>query len=247
MIPFERRNLMLAELAKNKVVSLAQFCHALGGVSESTVRRDLLSLEKEGLIETLRGGAARLIDGSFDTPVSSRKVLHAKEKELIARTAAELVHDGDIIYLDVGSTTIRMVKYLQKKRISIVTTDACIVQEIAGTDLNCMLVGGDIIKNTASLVGSLTDNTLRTLFFDKAFLGTYGFDLEAGFSSPDYREANKKRIVKQNSKEVYVLADNSKEGKRSLAKAFDLTECTLITDKLTDFVKEKTHYIIATP
>lgn len=246
MIPFERRNKILEELTTQNIMTLSQFSVALGGVSESTIRRDLSVLERDGVVEILRGGAARLIDGSFDTPVSSRKILHEKEKEIIAKAAASLVNDGETIYLDVGSTTLRMVKYLQKKRISLVTTDALIIQEIAGTDLKCMLVGGDIIQNTASLVGPLTDNTLRSLYFDKAFIGTFGFDLVAGFSCPDYREANKKRIVRDNSKIVYVLADSSKEGKRSMAKAFELDECILITDKLTDLVKEKTHYIIAT-
>ncbi len=246
MIPFERRSKMLDELAKAEVVSLSQLCEVLGGVSESTVRRDLSSLEKEGLVETLRGGAARLVTGSFDTAVSSRKTVHAEEKERIARTAASLVNSGETIYIDVGTTTIRMVRYLANKRVFIVTTDARIVSEIVDTDLECLLVGGDVIKNTASLVGAMTDNILRDLYFDKAFLGTFGFDLEAGYSSPDYRESNKKRIVLQNSKECYVLADSSKCGKRSLSKAFGLDECTLITDKETDFIKAHTKYIIAT-
>ena len=97
MIPFERRNLMLAELAKNKVVSLAQFCHALGGVSESTVRRDLLSLEKEGLIETLRGGAARLIDGSLILPVFPRNFYTQRKRTYRARPLRQTCHDGELI------------------------------------------------------------------------------------------------------------------------------------------------------
>jgi DeoR family fructose operon transcriptional repressor len=245
MIPYERRTKILTLLSEKGIVNLEDFGAAFVNVSESTIRRDLRILEKEGLVENLRGGATKLIESSFDTPVYSRKVLHVDEKEKIARTAAGLVQNGDMIYLDVGTTVIRMVKYLKHKKISIVTTDASIIQELGDTDLHCMLVGGDIIPNTASLVGPVTDTILKDLFFDKAFIGTYGFDLKSGFSSPDLRESNKKKIVKENSKQVYVLADSSKEGKRSLAKSFDLSECILITDKLSDLVKNNTNYLLA--
>ena len=245
MIPFQRRHLLIDELSKSDVVSLSQLCNALGNVSESTVRRDLRVLEDDGMVEVLRGGAARLVTGSFDTPVYVRKTVHESEKERIARKAASLVQDGDTIYIDVGTTTLRMVKYLTGLNISIVTTDARIVQEISETDLDCMLVGGDIVKNTSSLVGPLTDSTLSDLFFDKSFIGVFGFDSVAGYNCPDYRESNKKRIVVNNSKESYVLADSSKCGKRSLAKAFGLESCVLITDKETEFVKTNTRYIIA--
>ena len=219
MIPYERRRIMLAELEKSEIVSLQRFCEVLGDVSESTVRRDLRTLEEEGLLVNLRGGAATMVAGSNDTPVSSRSILNVYQKELIAKTAAGLVNDGDVIYLDNGSTVGRMVKYLEDKHISIVTTDVLIIQDIASTNLNATLVGGDIIKQTSSLVGPMTDTILRGLFFDKAFLGTFGYDLQAGINSPDYREVNKKQIVKANSREVYVLADHSKEGRRSLCKA----------------------------
>jgi DeoR family transcriptional regulator, fructose operon transcriptional repressor len=245
MIPYERRNKILNLLSKKGIINLEEFCTALNTVSESTIRRDLRILEKEGMVENLRGGATKLLNSSFDTPIYSRKILHVDEKEKIAKTAAALVQNGDMIYLDVGTTVIRMVKYLKHKKISIVTTDASIIQELGDTDLTCILVGGEIIPNTASLVGPMTDTLLKELFFDKAFLGTYGFDLKAGFSSPDIRESTKKKIVKENSNQVYILADSSKEGKRSLAKSFDLGECTLITDKLSDLVKNNTNYILA--
>ncbi|MGH4036407.1 MAG: DeoR/GlpR family DNA-binding transcription regulator [Sphaerochaeta sp.] len=245
MIPYERRSKILEILETEGMVNIEYLCDSLDGVSESTVRRDLRGLEDDGLVENLRGGAARIIKNSFDTPKSSRETLNVNEKEKIAMKAASLVQDGEIIYLDVGTTVMKMIKYLKNKDISIVTTDATAVQELANTNIKCMLVGGDVVQNTASLVGPLTDSILRTLFFDRAFIGTYGFDAQAGFCSPDYRESNKKRIVKENSTNVYVLADHSKQGKRSLAKAFNLDECILITDKLTDFVKTNTRYLIA--
>lgn len=245
MIPYERRKLMLDELGKRDVVSLDEFSVVLGGVSQSTVRRDLKILEGEGQVVLLRGGAAKMKTGSYDTPVTSRSLLKVKEKEKIAKTAADIVKDGEVIYIDAGSTTLRMVKHLKNKKISIVTTNAMVFSEIVETNLECTLVGGEILKSTASIVGPLTDNTLMNMYFDKAFIGATGYDLKSGINTPDYREANKKSIVKNNSKEVFVLVDTSKEKKRTMCKAFELKECILITEKETDFLKDNTKYIIA--
>lgn len=245
MIPYERRKIMLAELEKSEIVGLEAFCAALDNVSESTVRRDLKTLESEGQVVLLRGGAAKMKTGSYDTPVNSRSLLHVKEKQLIARTAAALVNDGEVIYIDAGSTCLRMISYLKDKRITVVTTNAMIFPELMETGLDCTMIGGDILKATASIVGPMTDNLLRDMFFDKAFIGATGYDLLAGVNTPDYREANKKSIVKENSKEVFVLVDSSKEGKRTLCKAFELSECVLITEKETDLLREHTKYLLA--
>ncbi|QQO10590.1 DeoR/GlpR family DNA-binding transcription regulator [Breznakiella homolactica] len=245
MIPYERRKRMLAELEKQELVNLEDFGSVLGNVSLSTIRRDLRTLEAEGQIVILRGGAAKMKSGSYDTPVSSRQILHVREKELVARTAADLIKDGEVVYIDAGSSALRMIKHLKSKRISIVTTNASIMSEVAETDFKCLLVGGELLKSTASLVGPLTDNILKDMYFDKAFIGATGYDLQAGINTPDEREANKKAIVKNNSKETYVLADSSKEGIQTLCKAFELNECIIITDRETALLKEHARYIIA--
>lgn len=245
MIPYERRQIMLAEMERNELVNLDDFQRALPNISKSTIRRDLKTLENEGQIVLLRGGAAKMKTGSYDTPLNSRNLIHVKEKEAIARTAAELVKDGEAIYIDAGSTCLRMIAYLRGKDITIVTTNAIIFPEIVETDLKCTMVGGDILKSTASVVGPLTDKMLGSLFFDKAFIGTTGYDIQAGISTPDSREANKKSIVRANAKETYVLADTSKEGVQAMCRAFGLEECTLIVDRETDLLRENAKYIVA--
>lgn len=245
MIPYERRQIMLAELEKRELVSLDALCVALSGVSESTIRRDLKTLETEGQVVLLRGGAAKMKTGSYDTPVNSRNLLHTHEKELVARTAAALVKDGEVIYIDAGSTCLRMISFLKGKRITLVTTNAMIFPEIAESDLDCTLIGGEILKSTASIVGPMTDNLLRNMFFDKAFIGATGYDLESGINTPDMREANKKSIVQEHSQETYVLVDSSKEGKRTLCKAFELSECVLITERETELLRQHARYLVA--
>lgn len=245
MIPYERRKQLLLELEQKEVVSLDDFCAVLPGVSQSTIRRDLKTLEDEGQVVLLRGGAAKMKTGSYDTPVNSRKLLNVQEKERIARCAAELVQDGEVIYVDSGSTAMRMLRHLKDKRITVVSTSATLFQEICETALQCILVGGELNIPTASIAGPLTDTTLQSMFFDRAFIGASGFDWEAGINTPDWREANKKKIVLGHSKKVYVLADHSKSGKVTMCKAFDLRDATVICDQETPILTKSGNFIIA--
>lgn len=245
MIPYQRRTQMLQLLEKSEVVSLDDFCKKLQDVSESTVRRDLKTLEAEGQIVLLRGGGARLKKGSYEVPVNSKSIKNVNEKENIARYAAGLVKDGESVYLDSGSTVLRMVKYLKNKDITIVTTNAMILPELQETKLKCFLAGGEINVSSASILGTKTNSDLQRMYFDKAFLGANGFSDKAGISTPDLREAEKKQIVCKNSTEAYVLLDSSKSGKNTLSKVFELGEVTIICDKETDMLLASGNYIVA--
>lgn len=245
MIPYQRRLQMLQLLEKSEVVSLADFCKVLKNVSESTVRRDLKTLEAEGQIILLRGGGACLKKGSYEVPLNSKSIKNVTEKEAIARYAAGLVNDGESIYLDSGSTPLRMVPHLKNKDITIVTTNAMILQEIQESKLKCILIGGEIKVSTGSILGTKTNSELATMFFDKAFVGCNGFSEKAGISTPDIREAEKKQIVGRNSAETYVLADSSKSGKNTLCRAFELGQVPIICDKETDVLLASGNYLIA--
>ena len=245
MIPYQRRLQMLQLLEQSEIVSLNDFCEALKNVSESTVRRDLKTLEAEGQIILLRGGGACLKKGSYEVPLNSKSIKNVNEKETIARYAASLVNDGESIYLDSGSTALRMVRHLKNKDITIVTSHAMILQEIQETKLKCMILGGEINISTASILGTRTNSELANMYFDKAFVGCNGFSDKAGISTPDIREAEKKQIVHRNSSETYVLADSSKSGKNTLCKVFELGEVPVICEKETDMLLASGNYIIA--
>lgn len=138
MIPYERRKRMLEELNKKEIVDLDELVAALKTVSQSTVRRDLKILSDEGQVILLRGGGVKLKRGSSDTPVNSRSIINVKEKDAIARCAAELVRDGEVIYIDSGSTTLHMIKYLRTKRITVVTTNTILLNELEGCRWNVL-------------------------------------------------------------------------------------------------------------
>lgn len=245
MIPYQRRMQMLQLLEKQEVVYLSDFCTAIGSVSESTIRRDLKTLEAEGEIILLRGGGASLKQGSFEVPVMSKNIKNVNEKERIAKYAASLVNDGEAIYIDSGSTMLRMAKYLKGKDITLVTCNALLFSEIQDMKIKCFIIGGEINFSTASILGTKTNSMLSEMYFDKAFLGANGFSDKAGISTPDIREAEKKQIVNRNSNKTYILADSSKSGKNTLCKVFELGEVPIICDKLTDMLELSGNYLIA--
>ncbi|MHB1393853.1 MAG: DeoR/GlpR family DNA-binding transcription regulator [Clostridia bacterium] len=244
MIPYVRRQRILEQFEKKELVYVENLVQALDDISVSTIRRDLRTLANEGQIVLLRGGAAKLKVGSFELPIQTKQLLNIELKDKIAKYAASLVNDGEVIYIDSGSTPLRMMKYLKNKEITVVTSNTQVLNELADTKVTCIILGGEITKTLASIVGPITDGLLSTMFFDKAFIGASGYSLQSGINTPDSREANKKKIVKNNSKETYVLIDSSKTGKVNFCKAFEINECTIITDESNEILEKYAKFVV---
>ncbi len=245
MIPFVRRQHILAELEKREIVYIHELCEMFEDTSEATIRRDLKGLEEEGFVEMLRGGAAKLKTNAYEIPLATKERLHTKEKEAIARYAASLVDDHEIIYLDSGTTMSRMVKYLADKKITVVTSNTEILPSLQDCVFTCLLLGGEVSPILGSVYGPITERQLSKLYFDKAFLGASGYSAKSGINTPDLREARKKQLVMEHSKKTYVLMDSSKANKQTLCKALDFDECTIITDRSNELLESHANYVLA--
>lgn len=245
MIPYERRMRILHELKKREFLTLSEIKELFENVSESTLRRDLKNLNKDGQVDLIQGGAAIRVFSTFDTPISSRSIVNIEAKDKIAKFAAGLVQENNVVYIDTGTTALGLMKYLANKKIIIVTTNVWLLNQLQGTTASCIVAGGEINKETASISGPQTEETLRQMFFDIAFLGTSGVDAIAGINTGDVREAAIKRIVKNNSTKTYVLADSSKIGVASMYKAFEIGDCIVITDKNHRLLQRTGNYLIA--
>lgn len=249
MIPFERQQMMLKLLESGEVVSLDTLMAEIPDISESTIRRDLKALEANDQITLLRGGGVCLKHStSFDVPVSSKTERNVNEKERIAKKAASFVKDGDSIFLDSGSTVLCMLPYLQNKKVTIVTTNVMVpqrMQQLQSNDISCIILGGNLKVSTGSTIGTMTNDALRQYFFDEAFIGISGISDRAGMSTPDDREAEKKRIAVRNSRRSYILTDSSKMGITTMCKVFELGEVPIICDKAIEPVLSTGNYIIA--
>jgi DeoR family fructose operon transcriptional repressor len=242
MITEERYRIILEELDKSGIVKVKDIMD-LTDSSESTIRRDLNTLEKKGKLIRIHGGAT--MGGKFEEAMDKKSLQHVNEKELIARNAASLVRNGECIFLDAGSTTFRMIKHLEGKDIIVVTNGISHLDELARYGIRAYLTGGMIKFTTKALVGKDVVRFLKEYNFDRCFLGVNSVDLKKGFTTPDPDEAYVKETAKEVSRKVYVLADSTKFDKITFAKFAEISECTIITDKVNQVYADATEVIIA--
>ena len=229
MVPDLRRQQLLKEIEKNDVTYMKNLSEELD-ISLSTIRRDLKELENQGEIIIMRGGAVRMKNGDYDEPVVRKKLINSEAKEIIARKAAALVKDGDFIYIDSGTTTVSMLRYLANKQITIVSSSTQLMEYMPIKGATCILLGGEVRDDLESVFGVLTEKMIMEMYFDKAFIGANGYLEDGAIYTYDPREARKKQVVKNYSKKTYCLMDTSKKDKHAFIKVFDTSECTLITE-----------------
>ncbi|MCG3149329.1 MAG: Glucitol operon repressor [Verrucomicrobiae bacterium] len=225
------------------VIRVEQLCRQLN-VSPATVRRDLDELEKSGAIRRVHGGAVS-VESRLDEPLfDSKTSIAAKEKHRIAQAALALIGSDETIYLDGGSTVLELARLLRERtNLTVVTNSLRAAIELSGRGPRLILIGGELRRLSQTVVGPLSRHVLEGLHLDKAFMGTIGFALSEGLTTTEPSEAFTKELVMARSREVILLADSSKAGKVSFARAGTLENLhAVITDAGIDqkFAKELT-------
>ena len=238
MITAERHHIILELLSRTGVVDLQSLVQRTKS-SESTIRRDLVLLEEQGLLKRIHGGAT-LPTSKIDEPnMQDKSTKNLHDKQQIAEAAASLVRDGDCIYLDAGSTISEMIPFLTNKKVVIVTNGIMHVDPLASANITTYLIGGRIKANTKAIVGSVAQENLKQFRFDKCFLGMNGIDIKFGYTTPDPEEAALKKIAINLSEESFVLADQSKFTETFFAKVAEIEEVGIITTNLDEqLIKE---------
>lgn len=238
MIPYERQKKLLDIIKAKELVKIDELQDSFKNISNSTLRRDLKELEKERKIELLSGGAVKISTTKGEIPISKRSTLYSAEKEKIAKLAADLIEDGDTIYLDSGSTAAMLFKNILDKKITIYTSNPDVITVRDKISAEIIVIGGKYSSTNSSLYGALTENILKQLYFNKAFIGANGVDEKFGVMTPSMEEANKKRLVKEHSDSSYLICDSSKFHNLSNVKAFDLKDITIISDKDDEIINQ---------
>ena len=182
-----------------------------------TLRKDLLLLEKRGLLKRTHGGAVKVNRLYPGQALNEKEKINLEEKIRIVRKAATFVDEGDTIILDSGSTTSLLAKELRNfKRLVVITNALNIASDLSDTNVEVIVVGGNLLKMAATMVGPLADDTLRKVSADKLFMGVDGVDMNIGLTTPDINEAKTSRVMMESAGEVFLLVDASKFGRRSL-------------------------------
>lgn len=202
------------------------------GVSEATIRRDLRQLAEKGLITRTHGGAILAEGTGFEPTMLEKEEQFRAEKERIGRLAASLVEDGDTIILDGGTTTVEIARNLKDHRnVTVITNAVNVCAELARSETDVILIGGNLRKPTLTLVGPLGEANLRRFHVDKVFLGMNGVAVRHGLTTPNLTEAQTKRSMLEQAETVIIVADHSKIEKTSLVAVADISEVDiLVTD-----------------
>lgn len=229
MFAEERWQCILNALKTKDTVTAQELSRELG-VSPVTVRKDLSELEEKGLLKRTHGGAIR-VDLLFE-PAYEEKVTECSfQKELIAQAAVKQIKSGEIVLLDAGTTTMAIARALPISiDITVATNALNIAQEILQKDIRTILIGGEVRKTMAA-VGPATISTLNQYFFNKVFLGTNGFSINEGVTTPTPSEAEVKAKMIKQSQYKYLVTDSSKYNHIAFAKVADLQDFdAIITD-----------------
>jgi DeoR/GlpR family transcriptional regulator of sugar metabolism len=198
-----------------------------------TIRKDIAILEQRGLLKRTHGGAIKPRKLFHGLALNEKEKLNLEEKIRIAKKAAKLIYEGDTIILDSGSTTSFIAKEIKHmKGITVITNAINIVSILLNSDIDVILIGGSLLKETSTLVGPLADDVLRKISADKLFIGVDGIDFEVGLTTPNILEANTSRVMMEMSGEIILVVDASKFGRRSLGVISKVSEVnSIITTK----------------
>ncbi|MHB1538280.1 MAG: DeoR/GlpR family DNA-binding transcription regulator [Solirubrobacteraceae bacterium] len=227
-----RRRGVQALLAEQGEVSIGPLADRFG-VSEMTIRRDLETLEADGLARRVRGGAISTVARGYEPPFATRVATAHPGKLAIAQAAATLVQDGETAILDVGTTVLELARALRGRTgLTVVTPSMLAALELANEPyVRVLLTGGSVRPGELSLVGDFAEQTLRALNCDVFFMGVGGLDVEKGLTEYNLDDARVKRAALQSSGRCVVLADRRKLGCVCLATIAPLSTIdVLITD-----------------
>lgn len=235
---------MLQNLRHEKILTRLEMQHAVKvtelakelDISESTIRRDIIELDRAGKLRKVFGGAVSVErDSAFGiTNVAERDRINTEEKERIARYAAALIEDNDFVYIDAGTTTDRMIDHIEKKRATFVTNGIMHAGKLVKRGFDVYVIGGILRPSTEAAIGPAAIEAVNQYNFTKCFMGANGVDIERGFSTPDISEAAVKTAVMQKSSVAYVLADYTKFGRVSSVTFAKISDAYIITDHVED-------------
>lgn len=202
-------------------------------VTQVTVRRDLAAMNKKGLLKKTYGGAV-LAEPNLNTSVKYRQTKNLTAKKIIGRLAADLIEDGNIIYLEAGSTCYEIIPYLEQKTdLTIIVNSLYLMGRLHGMSKHkIILIGGQYRPETMDMVGPASEEAISQLGGFKAFTGADDISIKTGISGADITTVRFAKLVVQRASEVIFVGDKSKFNKPALYKFADLDIIdSIVTDR----------------
>lgn len=220
-----RRAEMEAFINQRQRVTMQELCDTFG-VSINTIRSDVAALVRSGVAEKIYGGVQ--MRRQTDVPLfKTRSLLHTDVKRRLAQAAAAEIADGDILFIDAGTTTMYLLDHLDKScRVTVVTPSIPVIQRaLDRPNVELVVLPGLYNRRTNALLDGSTAEYLAQYQHTKAFLGVSSIAPDGALGVSSYPEHEVKRTAVERSLRRYLLADSSKYGEAGLLPYGQVGQC----------------------
>ncbi|RWY50225.1 DeoR/GlpR family DNA-binding transcription regulator [Mucilaginibacter gilvus] len=209
----KRKQKILAGLEKQGEVDIKKLATELA-VSEITVRRDLNQLAADGLLYRTHGGAVKVNPNEKPHTFANKTAQNAAVKDAICRVAAAQIQDGDIIFMDCGSTVFRLCQFIKNKKIKVITNSLPVIYELQESAVSLNIIGGELDGDRQAIHGTTANEHIARYRATKAFLGVDGISVNGLFANSE-KEAGITTAFATQSAYTYMLCDSAKIGKET--------------------------------
>lgn len=204
-----RKQKLIEKLEQEGIMDVGQMAVLLD-TSEITIRRDLAILAEQGLLVRTHGGAMKVSLSQIPVTFAQKSAINSAQKDEICRKAVTQIREGDILFLDCGSTVFRMCPLIRHMNVKVVTNSLPIINELIGSSVSLNFVGGEIDFERQAAHGKMAVEHFQRYRADKAFVGVDGISLKNGLSASSEKEAEITMVITQNARETFFLCDSSK-------------------------------------
>lgn len=211
----EQRHLAILDELRTQGRVLARELAERLQVSEDTIRRDLRELSTRGALQRVHGGALPVSPALAN--LARRSAIAVDEKQALGRHAASLIADGQLVFVDGGTSTLAMVQQLPATLRATVATHSPVIAAalIEHPTVEVLMLGGRLFKHSGVAIGAGLAQAIQSLRADCYFLGVTGVEAGFGLSTGDAEEAQVKALLMESSAETVLMASRDKLGKVS--------------------------------
>lgn len=233
MLPLQRQNKIKDLLTERKSLTVLELMQIFG-VTNETIRRDLLALEKEGFATRVHGGV--YIEGGTtnEIDVSLRHTTHIIQKQKIASLCAALIQNGDSIFLDASTTAYYIAEQISSYRLTVLTSSMKIVELLSSAPgINILATGGNFDKKTLSFYGNRAMDFIGSYHVDKAFFSCRSVNFRFGVMDSNEKTADIRKLVVSQSNQSFLCIDSSKFGATSFVNICSFDDLAgIVTDSI---------------
>ncbi len=218
-------------LGQEKSMTVEQLGHALY-VSPPTIRRDLNEMHRQGLAVRIHGGAMAAGDNSLGIPVDFRNAIRSKEKQRLAQSAASLVKNGDVLFIDASTTALHIIDHLQKyENIRVITNSIQAAVHLRKHNIKTYCTGGILIEHSLAFGGNYAQEMIPKFNIDICFFSSYGINDKGWIVDYSELETEMRKVVFRHSAKRVFLCDQTKFFRNSVFNLIQLREADyIITD-----------------